>query len=269
MGIRRIGATAALVVVAGFALSGCTLLRSFFGSSDAQIVSFNIQGIVGQAVIDPNAHTVTVTVEPIDVSAVAPQIGVSSGASIDSPTLVDGQPVVFHVTAENGTTTDWAVTVSAEYGMSFTIDGIPVVLKHGYSDSGDPSNNAAVGNDIPPGDFEYGDEFYLTAGDPTWDYATYTGNESYLELTFYGLTTGSYTENDVDVAYQDANQTYFESPTSNPGEGVHMIVKALGNIGSPILGIFAGKVEDDNFGTHVVANGFFKVLRLADDTFSG
>ncbi|HZG75518.1 MAG TPA: glycoside hydrolase domain-containing protein, partial [Paenibacillus sp.] len=79
------------------------------------ITAFRIDGQTGASVIDPAARTVEVPLaEGTDVSALAPSISVSPGASVD-PASGEAQdftePATYTVTAQDGTTSVWTVSV--------------------------------------------------------------------------------------------------------------------------------------------------------------
>ena len=87
-------------------------------STDAAILAFSIPNQMSDAVIDAANHTVAVVMPyGTDVTALTPALEVSAGASV-TPAAGEAQdftnPVVYTVTAEDGTTTaDWTVTVTA------------------------------------------------------------------------------------------------------------------------------------------------------------
>ena len=158
---KRKFSVSVLMLAVLFIGSGCTLLDSIFGSgdttgdvqlsSDAHIVSFSLDGIVGQAVIDPAGKTVRATVEPMDVSKLTPKITVSDKATLSaSPGLVDGEPVEFVVTAENGDTSAWKVTVTAQHGITFKINSTKYTLIHGATDTTEGATYT-FGDDTPFG----------------------------------------------------------------------------------------------------------------------
>jgi hypothetical protein len=95
-----------------------TVTVSGTASSEAEIISFSVPGSVGDATIEPGASTVYVVVPyGTDRTDLAPSIEVSAGASI-SPASGSTQdftnPVVYTVTAQDGTTKDWTVTIAWE-----------------------------------------------------------------------------------------------------------------------------------------------------------
>jgi|GEM_PF-488743 len=82
-------------------------------SGENDILSFHAAGSAG--VIDPARHTVTVTVPfGTDVTGLAPELTVSDKAAVTPASGVPqnfGSPVAYTVTAEDGSTQTWLVTV--------------------------------------------------------------------------------------------------------------------------------------------------------------
>ncbi|RLD54456.1 MAG: hypothetical protein DRJ01_18010, partial [Bacteroidetes bacterium] len=86
-------------------------------SSEAEILTFVLTEQTGAAVINTTDTTIAIEVaNGTDVSALTPTITVSDGATIDPASATEQNftnPVVYTVTAEDGTTTkDWTVTVT-------------------------------------------------------------------------------------------------------------------------------------------------------------
>ena len=85
-------------------------------SSEKDILTFVLTQQSGNAVVNSSNHTVDIeVVAGTNVTALTPVITLSAGATIDpeSGTPVDFTgPVVYTVTAEDGSTQDWAVTVT-------------------------------------------------------------------------------------------------------------------------------------------------------------
>ncbi len=85
-------------------------------SNDAtDILTFTVDGMVGNATIDATNHTVEVTVNStVNLSSVEPTISVSDGATISPSGVQDFTgSVTYTVSAEdNSTTQDWVVTLS-------------------------------------------------------------------------------------------------------------------------------------------------------------
>lgn len=86
-------------------------------SDQAEILTFVVEEAVGEVVIDSEAATIDLTVAVgTDIANITPSITISLGATIspDGGTSQDfTNPVVYTVTAQDGTTTkDWTVTVT-------------------------------------------------------------------------------------------------------------------------------------------------------------
>ena len=77
-----------LVLVVIVVLPGCDLMNSIFGpseateSSEAAITAFTEAGIINDAEIDVENKTITITVEPMDLSSFNPEITISEGADL-------------------------------------------------------------------------------------------------------------------------------------------------------------------------------------------
>ncbi|TYP68098.1 M4 family metallopeptidase [Paenibacillus methanolicus] len=88
--------------------------------SEADIVDFQTVVQTGASIIDPIARTVKVYVEADDkIDSLAPQIGVSPGATVTPSSGVYrnfNQSVGYTVTAQDGTTRQWSVTVIKDSG---------------------------------------------------------------------------------------------------------------------------------------------------------
>ena len=139
-------------ILGGLLFAGCEMADSSGSnlSTEAEIVSLASPYIVGEPRIDSENRTVSLTVEPMDLSLFDPVFSLSEGAVLTSPaSLEDGVPAEFTVTAEKGNTVLWTVTVTVEYGISFTLGGERIVLTGGMMDSGDEETNADLGEGIP------------------------------------------------------------------------------------------------------------------------
>jgi hypothetical protein len=89
------------------------------GSDLAELLSFEIEGQVGESVIDNSAKTIRVTMPAgTDVTALSPTVMASAGADIhpgSGETLDFSHPVVYHITSENSALQNsWTVTVTVE-----------------------------------------------------------------------------------------------------------------------------------------------------------
>lgn len=84
-------------------------------SNEAEITSFTVDGISGQAIIDATNHTITVNVSSTtDLAGLEPSITISDGATITPSGVQDfSSDVVYTVTSEDATVTiDWTVSIS-------------------------------------------------------------------------------------------------------------------------------------------------------------
>lgn len=95
-----------------------TVTLTMAQSMSNDIIAFSVPAQIGAEVIDAGAKTVDLTVAlGTDVSALAPNIQISSMASISPNTGVEqdfSNPIMYTVTAENGTQQQWTVTVIVE-----------------------------------------------------------------------------------------------------------------------------------------------------------
>lgn len=147
-------------------------------SAEAEILAFAVAGQVGQAVINSQAATVNVTVATgTAVTALAPEIAVSPGATV-SPASGAAQdftaPVVYTVTAQDGTTKAWTVTVAAEqlttiHEIQYTAEGSG---DSPYKDQEVTTSGIVTG--------VYGTQaFYIQDGEGEWNgLYVYKGNQS-------------------------------------------------------------------------------------------
>jgi hypothetical protein len=244
------------------ALSGCDLWYQFFGSSDAAITEFNIDGIIGTAAIDPAAHTVVVTVEPMDLTAapVTPDITVSANATLTpAPSAVqDGVPVTYTVKAQNGASSAWTVTVNVAFGTSFTVDGtMKVVMMHGYVDSTQVNLPSLIGSGLPVGYQKY--DTFVDSFDADQQVSPSVAGP-HIYVYFYGTVPGTYAPPNVGFSYAN-----LAGSTLLSGSDLAVNVSAYGALGAPIQGTFTCTATDGALGPHAVTNGFFKV-RYSDDS---
>jgi hypothetical protein len=94
------------VIVIVFTLlffGGVISAQQVAGNTEAAILSFQVDGIVGAAEIDASKHAVQFQIELRDLSQLAPIVTVSDGAKItNQPALQDGSAVTYMVTGEGG-----------------------------------------------------------------------------------------------------------------------------------------------------------------------
>jgi hypothetical protein len=250
-------------------LGGCGLLNGLFGSGEAAIVAFTMDGLVGGAVIDPAARTVTATVEPMLVSGLTPTVTVSEEATLSTrPTLVDGEAVTYVVTAENGDEVPWTVTLTVQRGISFTYGSTKVVLTGGVVDSDDPENNAAWGAGVPPA------SYYPDPGgtqgfvfDKPFEHGSLLVGE-FARLVWFG---------EAATGVIDDVSAYFDYTVyGDPGVAISEVVSAatlpltvtvlqFGAVGGDIVGTLTGTVVSSSSGEVPLTAGFFKLLRVPDN----
>lgn len=99
-------------------LFDANIKRSKVNSSAKEIISFNCNGIVGNATINNSNATVNLTVaSSINLKSITPNILVSNFASINPASGVAQDftnPVTYTVTAEDASTKKWTVTVTKQ-----------------------------------------------------------------------------------------------------------------------------------------------------------
>ena len=119
-------------------------------SSAALITAYASDYIVGTPEIDTANKTVAVTIVPMDISGFTPAVTVSEKATITPPSSIqDGVPAEYTVKAEDGTEVKWTVTVTVQYGITFSIDGTVTTLTGGFKNSGDTDEDEAYGSGVP------------------------------------------------------------------------------------------------------------------------
>ncbi len=100
-------------------------------SGEAEILSFEIENQIGDAVINSQAAEVTVKMyQGADITNLSPDIDISNGASIspESGLMQDfSNPVIYTVVAENGDTKVWTTKVEliempVYYSVTFNVD---------------------------------------------------------------------------------------------------------------------------------------------------
>ena len=94
---------------------------TFNPSSENEIFTFVMDEQTGDATINAGNHTIEIEVEQgTNVTALSPSITISDLSTIDheSGTELDfSSPVIYTVTAENGSEQEWTVTVDIETGI--------------------------------------------------------------------------------------------------------------------------------------------------------
>ena len=261
--------TAAAVLV----LAGC-------GSAENAILSFGLDGAVITAgpVIDPAARTVSVTVEPVDLAGVTPKIGVSDKAEAGGVELADGEAAVCVVTAENGAGEEWKIRVNVEPGIHYCYGDTPVTLKRGLKGE-DDAETALLGDGVPMGSFNPSNpgENERNVVGAFSEVSSFSGDIREAAVIHFADVDGrpaSVASDGWSIQYQKSegqiNVVLKQGDSSN-----RLSVLSFGEEGEYITGIFGGaglyaaggeSIED---GVDVnITEGYFKVLRLRDDTLA-
>lgn len=106
----------------GVTVKDWTVTVEVLANSAADITGFTVAGQLAPASIDADLHAISVEVAPgADLTAIAPVISVSSGATVtpSSGESIDfSSGVVYTVTAEDGTTLEWTVTILMDPALS-------------------------------------------------------------------------------------------------------------------------------------------------------
>lgn len=225
---------------------GCDDTGAGTASVEAAITAFTGAGLVGTPNIDLEAHTVSLTVEPMDLSNYSPELVVSDYAEVTSApgTIADGVPATYTVTAEDGTAVDWKVTVNVLYGVAFDYGTRHIVLTEGEIYSGDPEFNEYVGDGVP-GIYSSGSSNYFTVYSEVYDYGsesraseppTYEYDYDYFEFYFEGEST---------EIYSSASAEYYESDGFVSTDfDCSVDVSEHGDIGGDFRASFSGVVDE-------------------------
>ncbi len=211
-----------------------------------------MQGSVGEAEIDNENRTVVITVEPMDISDISPDITISEGATITGPSSIeDGVAAVYTLTAENGDILEWEVTINVQYGVSFTVEGQKVVLTGGFKDSGDFTANEACGHGVPGIQKIDGDGMALEHV-YDWNVLSEAPPYDYLDIYVNGMTTGTFKGEFDFYDYSEDSLEYFYG---------NIAVSEFGAIGGNFRAEFSGVNEGE---TKSLINGFAKLMVIED-----
>jgi hypothetical protein len=110
------------------------------GSSAKDILTFNFNGLTPAVVgtVNATAHTVALTVPyGTNVTALVPTITVSALATVSPATAVAQNftaPVVYTVTAQDGTTQAWTVTVTISVGINEVTENVASIYPNPAND---------------------------------------------------------------------------------------------------------------------------------------
>ncbi|TVQ28658.1 MAG: hypothetical protein EA382_01585 [Spirochaetaceae bacterium] len=243
-------------------------------------MSLSIDGVSVDATIDRTARTVTAIVPPVDLARVQPAIGLSPGATlVGVPAFADGVPTSVAVSPTFGRPVNWSVTIHVSPGASFLFDGVRIVLTAGYTDSSDPEQAAAWGHGAPGGSWsDNGFEFWI------YEMIDDLGSEDQtsgicLWVTLPEIAVGEYSIDDDDAV----TLGYWDDTLSVTASELTVIVATSpSSVGEYMTGSFQAslsgkgtKGDKTKEGTegggppaHTLSDGFFKVVRVADNIWS-
>jgi len=244
-------------------------------SGDALIVSFDFDGITGEAVIDLENRTVTITTIPMDLSGIEPEISVSEGASLgEIPAFEDGVPADIIVTAEDGTVEEWTVTINVQRGISFLLDGTRVVLTAGLSGEyigRAMSLSRAIGAGEPGCCYfdGYIDGFALN---DVYDLDSEPLVEEAVTIYADGESPDTYNDANCIVQYcldLEPDGTYEIDINSNTAGTATVILNNSPAVGEDLYGSFSvadtlNLVDDSDVS---ISDGYFKLLRVDDESY--
>ncbi len=245
-----------LIITLLTAFSGCTSDTEEPGinlSSEAAILSYASDYIIGEAIIDSVNKKIYVTVKPMDLANFNPVITISDKAVITPPdSIEDGTESIYRITAENGIIAEWKVTITVQYGITFTMDENTVTLTGGYENSVDPINDATLGSGIPALSivrtystgvaleqiYDQGTE--TLPPDPAYDFCNFTCT---------GISTGSYSGEFTFSDYSEETIIEFE---------LMFTITEFGDAGDNFRATFSGAETDP--GTIVLSEGYAKLI---------
>jgi hypothetical protein len=120
------------------------------GSSAKDILTFNFNGLTPAVVgtVNATAHTVALTVPyGTNVTALVPTITVSALATVSPATAVAQNftaPVVYTVTAQDGTTQAWTVTVTISVGINEVTENVASIYPNPANDVVNVKMNSTI-----------------------------------------------------------------------------------------------------------------------------
>ena len=268
--MKRLLSQTVAVLITAASLTGCELISGLFKSDDARILSFSMDRMIGEATIDQENRTVELTIEPANLSILIPTLTVSTNATFTVPTLVDDRAVLVEVTAEDGSIVEWNVTVHVQFGLSFRYgaDPVSVTLTRGMVHSEDAAADEAFGSGTPPCiRYTPGEAETLVIGlAEDLDEANGESAGELVLLRFGSDAPGYLSSDDISFTYRAG--MIVGSLTNDEGSPASFTVSidTYGEVGGKVTGTFSGTVTDDLSTEYPVQEGFFKALRLADDT---
>ncbi|MDC7127109.1 MAG: hypothetical protein PQJ46_16195 [Spirochaetales bacterium] len=246
-----------LVALTTLALFSCA-------SSDANITEMTLTGatLVGDPTIDSTNHTITATVKAVDLSTVTPSFSVSEGATAGDVTLTDGTEATCTVTAENGETVDWKITVTVNPGFTFIYgsDSTKILFEEGIISS-DEATNTQYGAGLPLASYDTSDDIttsQIFESDFDWD--SDEEEPDFFVVIFNGNTTGEVSTLDIEGTVSEVMFMIRSGMT-----GATCTITSYGNIGEYITGTFSCTEGFNDNDVINISNGFFKVLRLENN----
>lgn len=178
--------------------------------TESDITSFTFDGISGSATIDEIGHTVTAEATAgVDISAIIPTIGISQGANVSPSSDVEQDftsSVLYKVTSENGTESDWDVSVTE--AISTPTD---ILLSSTSVDEGSTSGTV-VGN-LSALDENFNETFtyYVVAVIEDDDWRSFTISDNNLVTTdFIALDFETKNTFTFDISVQDQDGEIYE-----------------------------------------------------------
>ena len=241
----------------------------------AFIVSFDFDGIVGEAVIDTENRTVSITAVPVDLSVLVPEIVVSENAILgDLPAFEDGVPAVVGLTDQDGAVEEWTVTINLLRGISFLLDGVRVALTAGLTDTDPtPGRAEAVGDGVPgfcvfSGDGDYLDGFALNE---VYDLFEAPPAEEAGTIYVEGTSPDTYTGTSICFFHycldSGLDGTYEIDINTYENDEATVILKNAPAVGEDLYGSFFVPDATNGFDASsvVISEGFFKLRRVSND----
>ncbi len=251
-----------LITFALSALAGCDTADGTSLSSEAVILDYASDYLAEAPVIDVPNRTVTVTVQPMDLSGFAPIITLSGNARLTVPAAIeDGVPATYTVTAENGSSAEWTVTVNVQYGISYNLGGTRVVHTGCVIDTNDENQDTSPGDEVP-GIFEGRGRYIAYIYERTFEPQNYTSLDSldfdYSNLSLSEVTTDTYTGTLGYSDYSESTYSYFDIDSN---------IKTFESIGGDMIMTFTGEESMDKSVTRAelikVTGGFAKLKVIA------
>ncbi len=256
-----------LITIILLVFTGCNIVFEETKSNKADITSIVAEQILGSAVINSDEKRVELTIEPMDLSELDLNIEISPGATISTTELIDGEEVIFSVTAENGEKTNWTILATISFGMSFDMNDEHIFYDCGFI-SGDPVENINVGDNTPCV-FESNKgvkvfKFFSVEESLNVDPIQVPDNALVLQTT--AITEGTYDDTGGHAGVGGIK----DGKELNDGP-YEITIETTGDVGQTLTGQFSAVVatEGDPPGTpgttYNITKGYFKVKRIAEE----